>query len=215
MPLDQMHSANPASHPELLQWLARDFVEHGYDLRRLVHGLVLSRAYARSSRWEGEDVPQDKFFAVAQIRALTPMQMAVSLRLAATEPEKIPRSGPEVEKFIDNLERSAARLSALFVQPTDNFQVGVDEAMLFANNENLLKEVLGDVPGSLVARLKQIGEPEKRAELAVRSVLSRPVQAEEIRALADYLRRRQDLPAAATQQMVWALLTSAEFRFNH
>ena len=38
MPLDQMHSENPPSHPELLQWLARDMVEHGYDLRRLIRG---------------------------------------------------------------------------------------------------------------------------------------------------------------------------------
>ena len=50
MPLDQMHSENPPSHPELLQWLARDVVEHGYDLRRLIRGLVLSHAYARESR---------------------------------------------------------------------------------------------------------------------------------------------------------------------
>ncbi|MCS7045056.1 MAG: DUF1549 and DUF1553 domain-containing protein, partial [Gemmataceae bacterium] len=38
MPLDQMHAANPASHPELLAWLARDTIAHGYDLRRLVRG---------------------------------------------------------------------------------------------------------------------------------------------------------------------------------
>src|SRR5262245_10022230 len=50
MPLDQMHSANEPSHPELLQWLARDLVEYRYDLRRLLRGLVLSKAYSRSSR---------------------------------------------------------------------------------------------------------------------------------------------------------------------
>ena len=43
MPLDQMHSANPPSHPDLLAWLARDTIDHGYDLRRLIRGLVLSR----------------------------------------------------------------------------------------------------------------------------------------------------------------------------
>src|SRR4029077_18069985 len=61
MPLDQMHSANPPSHPELLQWLARDVVSHQYDLRRLIRGLVLSRAYARGSRWEDDDPPQDRY----------------------------------------------------------------------------------------------------------------------------------------------------------
>src|SRR5262249_31307859 len=71
-PLDQMHSANPPSHPELLQWLARDLIEHGYDLRRLVRGLVLSNAYARGSRWPNGEMPEEKHFAVAQLRPLTP-----------------------------------------------------------------------------------------------------------------------------------------------
>src|SRR5262245_14765323 len=58
MPLDQMHSANPSSHPELLAWLARDVADHGYDLRSLIRGLVLSEAYSRSSRWDGVDQPR-------------------------------------------------------------------------------------------------------------------------------------------------------------
>jgi hypothetical protein len=215
MPLDQMHSANPSSHPELLQWLARDTVEHGYDLRRLIRGLVLSRAYARSSRWEGEDVPEDKFFAVAQVRGLTPMQMAVALKLAASDPEKLPRSGQDLEKHLQTVERAAGSLANLFVQPTENFQVGVGEAMLFANNEGLLKELLSEAPGSLVNRLQQVSDPDKRAETAVRAVLNRPARPEEVQALSSYLQQRQDRPAAACQQMVWALLTSAEFRFNH
>ncbi len=56
MPLDLMLTRRTCLvHPELLGWLAHDLVEHRYDLRRLIRGLVLSRAYARSSVWqEGE-----------------------------------------------------------------------------------------------------------------------------------------------------------------
>src|SRR5262249_55770664 len=82
MPLDQVHSENPASHPELLEWLARDVAEHNYDLKRLARGLVLTNAYARSSRWEGDKLPEDRLFAVASIRPLAPMQMATSLKIA-------------------------------------------------------------------------------------------------------------------------------------
>src|SRR5262245_3459988 len=57
MPLDQMHSANKPSHPDLLAWLARDLAGHGYDLRRLVRGLVSSRAYARASRSDDPSEP--------------------------------------------------------------------------------------------------------------------------------------------------------------
>ncbi|MGE5192842.1 MAG: DUF1549 domain-containing protein [Deltaproteobacteria bacterium] len=75
MPLDQMHSENKPSHPELLAWLARDAEAHNYDLKRLVRGLVLSRAYGRSSRWEQPgDRPAERHFAVAAVRPHTPMQ---------------------------------------------------------------------------------------------------------------------------------------------
>jgi hypothetical protein len=215
MPLDQMHSANPSSHPELLQWLARDLIDHGYDLRRLVHGLVLSRAYARSSRWDGDDVPEAKYFAVAQVRPLAPMPLATSLRLAAANPDKLPRAQAELEKAIDNLERRAAGLTGQFVQPGDNFQVGVAEALLFANNEGFLRDVLGDGSDSLIYRLKQVPEADRRVSLAVRSVLSRAARPDEMQALTSYLQRRTDRPDEGCRQIVWALLTSAEFRFNH
>ncbi len=90
MPLDQMHSENAPSHPELLDWLARDMVEHHYDLRRLIRGLVLSRAYARDSRWEKGSPPRPSLFAVARVKPLTPMQLAVSLRLAVADPRSLP-----------------------------------------------------------------------------------------------------------------------------
>ena len=38
------------SHPQLLDWLANDFVEHGWDLKRLHRVLLLSRTYQQSSR---------------------------------------------------------------------------------------------------------------------------------------------------------------------
>ncbi len=37
------------THPELLDWLAVDFVEHGWDLKRLVRQIVLSETYRQSS----------------------------------------------------------------------------------------------------------------------------------------------------------------------
>ena len=106
MPLDQMHSANPPSHPELLDWLARDTAMHGYDLRRLIRGLVLSSAYARDSRWDGEEAPRPSLFAVALVRPLTPMQLASSLRLATVDPASLPPDfqSEAFEKRIESLE---------------------------------------------------------------------------------------------------------------
>ena len=38
------------SHPELLDWLAVDFVEHGWNLKRTIKQIMMSEAYRRSSR---------------------------------------------------------------------------------------------------------------------------------------------------------------------
>lgn len=213
-PLDQMHSENPPSHPELLQWLARDLVEHGYDLRRVIRGIVLSNAYARSSRWDGDKQPAEKYFAVAPVRALTPMQMAVSLKLAVVDQKTLMNDPAEAEKRLEALEKSAEGLTKYFPQPGDNFQVSVSEAMLFANNEPLQKHLL-EGNDRLTKRLLQESDMTKRADLAIRTVLCRPPRGEETQAIAAYLLQRPDRAEAACQQVVWALLTSAEFRFNH
>src|SRR5262249_45875389 len=44
-PVDDMHEANPPSHPELLELLSRRFVESGFDLKFLSRAILLSRAY--------------------------------------------------------------------------------------------------------------------------------------------------------------------------
>jgi mono/diheme cytochrome c family protein len=38
------------SHPELLDWLARDFIAHGWDLKRLCRQIVLSATYSQDSK---------------------------------------------------------------------------------------------------------------------------------------------------------------------
>ena len=80
-PLDQMHSSNPPSHPELLDWLERDFVEHGYDVQRLIRGIVLSETYARSSAWTNNGpTPDPDSFAVMAVRPLTPRELSYRCR---------------------------------------------------------------------------------------------------------------------------------------
>ena len=214
MPLDQLHSENPASHAELLDWLARDLADKGYDLRRLTRGIVLSNAYARSSRWDEQKLPDERLFAVANVRALAPMQLATSLKLATADPQALPTERKKLEDRLDEVERNGSGLASLFSQPTDNFQVGVAESMLFANNEALQKSLL-EGAGNLTTRMKQEPDLAKRADLAIRTVLSRPSRPDEVQAIVGYMQRRQDRPDAASQQVVWALLTSAEFRFNH
>lgn len=217
MPLDQMHAANPASHPALLSWLARDTADHGYDLRRLTRGLVLTRAYARASRRDGSDAPRASLFAVAPVRPLTPTQLASSLRLATAAPTALPADlkPDEFERRVESLEANGRWLLSSFKGQAGDAQIGVSEGLLFSNGSQAARELLADSPDRLVGRLKAITNRAEWVDTAVRNVLSRPPDDDDLRALSAYLDQRSDRPDDACRQVVWALLTCAEFRFNH
>ncbi len=217
-PLDQMHAENQPSHPELLTWLARDMKASGYDLRRLVRGIVLSQAYARSSRWDSaSDRPAANLFAVAQLRPLKPWQYGSALKLAARNHSEYPADMPadQFDQRMESLEREGRELGKSFELPAEDFQIGVDEALLLTNGERFANELLRDSKDMLVGQLNEIADPKAAAEAAVWSVYSRPPTEEELTALSDYLTQRSDRPADARRQLVWALLTSSECRFNH
>jgi len=216
MPLDQMHSENRPSHPDLLAWLARDVANRKYDLRPTIRGIVLSQAYSRSSKWTGDAPPSPTLFAAARLKPLTPMQMAISLKVATTDPQTFENAKPEeVEKRLESLENAARGYTSLFAQPTDDFQIGVNEALLFSNSDKIIREFLADGNDKLLGRVKSIPERDKAVEWIVRSVLCRPPTADEQRTLQEYLARRADRPAEAYRQVIWALISGAEFRFNY
>lgn len=215
-PLDQMHSENPPSHPELLAWLARDTAAHGYDLRRLIRGIVMSQAYSRSSRYPSEAAPDAKLFAVARLKPLTPMQLATSLKIAATDPATFDgKKSEDFEKLMEQLESSSRGFASLIAQPTDNFQVGVGEALLFSNGDRLMKEFLSDGGGSLLGKVKTMKDEKQAVELLVKAAYGRRPTEEERQALVAYVQKRADRPAEAYRQVLWALVTAPEFRFNY
>jgi hypothetical protein len=216
MPLDQMHSENKPSHPELLAWMARDVASHKYDLRPTIRGIVLSKTYSRASKWAGEGVPAPALFAVAKVRALTPTQMATSLRLATIDPANFDNARPEeVEKRLESYENSARGHASSFPQPTDDLQIGVSEALLFSNSDRLVRDLLNEGNDRLLTKVKAIDDKSKAVEMLIRSTLCRPANAEEKSVLGDYLSRRGDRLPEAYRQVMWALLSGAEFRFNY
>jgi hypothetical protein len=216
MRIDQMHGGNPGSHPELLEWLARDMKTHGYDLLRLVRGIVNSRAYSRSSEWDPNDPrpPSKEFFAVANLRPLTPMQYGVSVLLCGDP--AFPPAADAFDATMTGVENAARdEFGAVIQQPSDDLEISADEALGISNDAGLLEHI----GQKLVPELLKIEDRNEQIASAVWWVLSRPPTAEELRTLGEYVREHTESDGAqvedAFQQAVWALTTSAEFRFNH
>lgn len=210
MRVDQMHAENPASHPELLDWLARDFIAHNYDLKRLITGLVSSRAYARSSEWKGKP-PAKELFAVAPTRPLTPAQWGMSYHFA-NQPDVFKPDDPvEVrQKKLAEVEQGGGKFPFI-EQPFDGFQVGIDEPLKLSNDEGILKAM----GGKLIPVLLKLPDTRQQIDEATWAVLSRAATSEEHKFLGEYLAQRKDRPDEGLRQVIWALVNSPEFRFNH
>lgn len=219
-PLDQMHSENPASHPELLELLSQDFIAQGYDLKRLIRTIVLTRTYARSSQWlSSGEAPPPEAFARGLVRPLTPRQLSLSLTIASRHPERLVVANDSTawEKRRQELSQASEAFVNRFAIPTDGFQVSTDEALRFSNSREFQTALLDPTEDGdrLVCALLELEENDSLIDTAFLAVISRRATAEERGALRLYLAQRADQRQAAVQHIVWALLASPEMRFNH
>lgn len=218
MPLDQMHSENPASHPELLDWLTRDLVTHGYDLKRLMRGIVLSQAYSRTSRWESaSSPPHEQLFAVAVTRPLKPRQYSLALLFASRNSKSFPEDTLSTDwaNRRKDLENQSQHLANQLEVPAESFQVGVSEALFFNNNQHVQNDLLSEGGDRLVGVLKTLPDRNEQLKLAFWTTYTRDPDPEEIAAISQFVDARADRVNAAWQQVVWSMLTSSELRFNH
>lgn len=71
-PADDIRDTNPATHPELLDRLAQDFVEHKYSLRHALRKMATSQTYGRSSLPNAKNRADDRFYSHALQRPLEP-----------------------------------------------------------------------------------------------------------------------------------------------
>jgi hypothetical protein len=63
--------------PDVLDWLASDFVDHGYDVKRLISTIVTSRAYQMPSIARADELPARGYvFRGPEIRRVTAEQFA-------------------------------------------------------------------------------------------------------------------------------------------
>ena len=191
-PADEMNARNVPSHPELLDWLAQDFAAHHYDIRRLLRGIVLTRVYALRT---GIAAPGS--FAAAPERPLSAEQIARSWRVAAGLPPA------------DDALRRAVIAAMPDVMPKE-FNATFQQAQFLANSP-ALAEVLKPAPGTTVTRLAALPDAAARVRGAFLAVDNRTPDREEARQAAAFLNDCPNKPEGAVRDLVWALMTSAEF----
>jgi hypothetical protein len=90
----------------------------------------------------------------------------------------------------------------------------VDQA-LFLANDGRIQSWLEPVHDNLTAQLLAASSDDEAARLLYQSVLSREPSDHERGLVSGFLQASNDNRQTAIQDMIWGLLTSVEFRFNH
>lgn len=220
-PVDWDHEKNPPSHPELLDELTSEFVKHKYDLKWLVREIALSDTYQRSSEVPAnlDDAPPEKYL-VATMKPLTPEQFAYALLQATghTDAERTALGAKGTEVQLDA--RLAPRLAPFRTilggksgDAGENFSATLDQT-LFLKYGAAVRGLLPPRAGNLTDRLSKITNPDAVADEIFAAVLSRRPTVDERNDVADALKGAKDRQTTINE-LVWAMIASAEFRFNH
>ncbi len=197
-PVDEMTARNAPSHPELLAWLAEDFARHDHDIRRVLRGIVLSRAYGLGVHPDGNHAPAEPdLFAETLERPLSAEQIARSWRVAAGLPPN------------DDTLRRAAVAAMPDVLPRE-YNATFQQAQ-FLSYSPALSGILKPEPGSSVGRLAGLPDDPSRVREAFLAVLGRLPDDEERERVGAFLAERSEQPAEASRDLLWALMTGAEF----
>jgi len=212
-PVDDLHEGNPATHPDVLALLVREFRAAGHDLRHLVRCVTRTRAYQRTSCTDREDDGQEALYARMPVRLLSPDTLYDVLVQVLEVPElTIPGVDPKPARgappasprqlFVNTFRQGEA------ANPRE-YDHGVLQILPLVNWRDF------NAGGRVVPRLvgAKLSPEQAVEELYLRSLSRRPTAAETEKVLR-YLGRQADRQAALAS-VLWLLLNSSEFVFNH
>lgn len=213
-PFDEMDSAHEVAHPHLLDFLTDDFRSHGYDIRRTLRAIAGSRSYQQAAR-KPEGVDDPATFAWYLERPLTAEQFTRSLQVALLGASDAPP-----QQLV-----AAVREAMPDVLP-DESVTGIAEP-LFLSNGPALQAVIQEAcegPHPLAA-MGAMPSALDATDALFLAALGRQPAPDEAATVAAFLTADERVGAARTEpatlvpsrlaHAAWAIVTSAEFRFNH
>jgi hypothetical protein len=222
-PLDDMRATNPASNPELLDALAADLVKNKYDLKHLLRTIMNARAYQLSSikipsnEADAANVHYTRF----TVRRLSAEQMADALDFATGTREKyiglpfgtraiqLPDAGVK-SYLLDVFGRPPRQITCECERST---QPNIAQALHLLNGDALNKKI-ANATGRLETLLKAKKSNEQIVEELYLVTLSRRPNQDEIDRSQRWIREATS-PREGLQDLMWTLLNSREFMFNH
>jgi hypothetical protein len=222
-PLDDLRATNPPVNAELLDALAKDFADHRFDFKHLLRSIMNSQAYQLSSAitpGNAADVGNAQFTRYT-VKRLTAEQLADALDFATGTREKYPGlpSGTRAIQLPDPAVKSF--LLDVFGRPPRQITCECERT-----SEPNIAQALHLLNGDFLNQ--KINAPTGRLEALSKAKTPVPAIVEEI-----YLVTLSRLPtpdeaqkalawigAASTaregaQDLLWTLVNSREFLFNH
>jgi len=108
-PVDDFRDSNPASNPDLLNELARQFAEHHFSRKWLIRTIMNSHTYQRSARTNSFNKDDEIYFSHATTRMLSAEQLLDAICTVTAVPENFPGAPPGM------------RATQLAEPPADNY----------------------------------------------------------------------------------------------
>ena len=221
-PVDDMRTSNPASNPALLEALARDFVDHGYDLKQLMRRIATSRVYQLSSTPNQTNVGDTEHFSRAYRKRLPAEVMTDAVADVTGVPNRFEGMPPGARALQAwNFKLASDTLDA-FGRPDSsedcpcerNLSTSVVQALHLMNSDGLQAK-LADKEGRVMGFASgELSEAQIIDELYLLCYSRLPSEEEKAIAIQQFT-----LPGATRQtageDVLWALINSAEFVFNH
>lgn len=217
-PVDDIRASNPASNPELLDALTEEFVKNGFDTRKLMRTICVSRTYQLSiapNKWNEDDRIN---FSHALPRRLSAEQMFDAVMIATgTRPNfngmpqgmramEVPDGNVKGDDFLALFGRPK-RMSACECERTSN--ITLSHALSMINGVTISDAInKGD---SRIAKIVEANSDDKKVlEELYLACLNRLPSEKEIAAID--LTKGPRLEVA--QDVAWALINSPAFLFN-
>jgi Protein of unknown function (DUF1553)/Protein of unknown function (DUF1549) len=220
-PVDDFRQSNPPSIPTLLDKLAEDFVQHGYDQKHILRTILNSRTYQLSSEATQLNNDDLRFFSHAKMRMLTAEQLLDAVCQvtginesfaglpAGTRATEVP--SPDFgNEFLDTFGRPARTTACACERSTDSTLAQVIE--LF--NGSLIQKKLADNTNRF-HRLLADGRPHREViEILYRTAVCRPPSEAEALAAVEHISSKEKA-ADGLEDVCWALFNSDEFLTQH